>query len=106
MLLVVGIAGGFGAEPVVTGGSDRAHGRPAQFDTDRVANGSGNLVIAGDDEAGGTLRVHGMPSLRATRPTRCGCERDGEVIPKAMFNVGQDGDGADRRRTTWRAPTR
>ena len=92
VLLVVGIAGGFGLSQVVTGGSDERT-VTAQFDTDRVADGSGNLVIGGDDEAGGTLRVHGMPSLRSNETYQVWLERDGEVIPKAMFSVSENGDG-------------
>ena len=65
----------------------------ASFDTDRVVNGSGNLVIGGNDDAGGTLRVHGMPALKDNETYQVWLERDGEVIPKAMFTVSDDGDG-------------
>jgi len=91
VLLVVGIVGGFGLSQVTDGGQERTV--TASFDTDRVANGSGNLVIGGDDTAGGTLRVHGMPSLRENETYQVWLQRDGEVIPKAMFSVTDNGDG-------------
>lgn len=91
VLLVVGIAGGFGLSQVTDGGQERSV--TASFDADRVANGSGNLVIGGDDNAGGTLRVHGMPSLKSNETYQVWLERDGEVIPKAMFSVTSNGDG-------------
>jgi anti-sigma-K factor RskA len=92
VLLVVGIAGGFGLSQITTGGGDERT-LTASFDTDRVANGSGNLVIGGDDGSGGTLRVHGMPSLKSNETYQVWLERDGEVIPKAMFTVTGNGDG-------------
>ncbi len=90
-LLLVGVAGGFGLSQVVGGGDERTLN--ASFDSSRVANGSGNLVIGGADKAGGTLRVHGMPSLRSNETYQVWLQRDGEVIPKAMFTVSADGDG-------------
>jgi hypothetical protein len=50
-------------------------------------------VIGGDDASGGTLRVHGMPKLRSNETYQVWLQRDGEVIPKAMFSVSDDGDG-------------
>ena len=91
VLLVVGIAGGFGLSQLT--GSDQERTVTASFDTDRVANGSGNLVIGGEDADGGTLRVHGMPSLESNETYQVWLERDGEVIPKAMFTVTENGDG-------------
>ena len=91
VLLVLGLAGGFGLSQITAGDNERTV--TASFDTDRVVNGSGNLVIAGDSDAGGTLRVHGMPALKSDETYQVWLQRDGEVIPKAMFTVGQDGDG-------------
>jgi len=91
VLLVVGVAGGFGLSHVTSGDQERTF--TASFDTDRVANGSGNLVIGGDENAGGTLRVHGMPSLSDNETYQVWLQRDGEVIPKAMFTVTGNGDG-------------
>lgn len=92
ILLLVGIAGGFGISQVVTDDGDERT-LNASFDSSRVANGSGNLVIGGNDQAGGTLRVHGMPSLNSNETYQVWLQRDGEVIPKAMFTVSGDGDG-------------
>jgi anti-sigma-K factor RskA len=91
VLLLVGIAGGFGLSQVVGGDGERTLN--AKFDTSRVANGSGNLVIGGNKAAGGTLRVHGMPSLRSNETYQVWLQRDGEVIPKALFTVSGDGNG-------------
>ena len=91
VLLVLGLAGGFGLSQITSGNDERSV--TASFDTDRVVNGSGNLVIAGNDDAGGTLRVHGMPALKDNETYQVWLERDGEVIPKAMFTVSDDGDG-------------
>lgn len=91
VLLMVGIAGGFGLSQAVTGGDERTLN--ANFDSSRVANGSGNLVLGGNDKAGGTLRVHGMPALSSNETYQVWLQRDGEVIPKAMFTVSGDGDG-------------
>ncbi|HYI38130.1 MAG TPA: anti-sigma factor [Thermoleophilaceae bacterium] len=90
VLLLVGVAGGFGLSQV-TDGEERSV--DAAFDGTRVASGSGNLVIGGNDKAGGTLRVHGMPKLRANETYQVWLQRDGEVIPKAMFSVSDQGDG-------------
>ncbi len=91
VLLLVGVAGGFGLSQLTSGDQERTV--TASFDSDRVANGSGNLVIPGEDHAGGTLRVHGMPALRSNETYQVWLERDGEVIPKAMFTVSEDGNG-------------
>jgi anti-sigma-K factor RskA len=92
-VLFVGLLAGFGISQLVDqGGGERT--LSAKFDTSRVSSGSGNLVIGGDsDQAGGTLRVHGMPSLSGDETYQVWLQRDGEVIPKALFNVGDDGNG-------------
>lgn len=90
VLLVLGVAGGFGLAQLL-GDEQRTVG--ATFDGARVANGSGSLVIGGDDDHGGTLRVHGMPALKSGETYQVWLQRDGEVIPKALFTVSDDGDG-------------
>ncbi len=92
-VLLVGLVAGFGVSRVV----DHQPGDrvvTAKFDTSRVAHGSGNLVIAGHSaDAGGTLRVHGMPSLPGDETYQVWLRRRGETIPKALFNVSGDGSG-------------
>lgn len=90
VVLLVGIAGGFGLSHL-TGDQDRSV--TAAFDGSRVANGSGKLVIGGNDDSGGTLRVHGMPKLASNETYQVWLQRDGEVIPKALFTVSDQGDG-------------
>ena len=93
-VLLVGLVAGFGISQIVgnQGGGERT--LSAKFDSSRVTHGSGNLVI-GDhsSDAGGTLRVHGMPSLSSDETYQVWLKRDGETIPKALFNVGDDGNG-------------
>lgn len=90
-VLAVGLAAGFGVAQV-TGGND-ARTVTAQFDASRVPSGSGNLVISNSSDAGGTLRVHGMPSLPSNEVYQVWLQRRGETIPKALFNVSKDGSG-------------
>jgi anti-sigma-K factor RskA len=54
---------------------------------------SASLAIP-DDSAAATLRVHGMPTLAPGRTYQAWVRRGDEVIPKALFNVGGNGDGA------------
>jgi hypothetical protein len=59
-----------------------------------MAHASGNLTIGGkSQDAGGTLRVHGMPSLPQGKTYQVWLQRKGEMIPKALFSVGGDGNG-------------
>jgi hypothetical protein len=89
--LVVGLAAGVSVGLVA--GEPDARTVAAQFDDRRVARGSGSLAISGDSDAGATLRVHGMPSLPTNKTYQVWLQRDGETIPKALFNVGEDGRG-------------
>lgn len=92
IVLLVGVLAGYGAKRIVDRGSD-ARTVAARFDTAMVANGSGSLVIPGDAKAGATLRLHGMPSLPPNKTYEVWLQRDGELIPTALFNVGGDGNG-------------
>lgn len=94
-ILFVGLLGGFGLSRLVDdGGGSSERVLTAQFDKSRMASGSGNLVIAGKSaDAGGTLRVHGMASLPGNETYQVWLRRNGETIPKALFNVGEDGSG-------------
>lgn len=94
-VLFVGLAGGFGISRLVDdGGGPSERVLTAQFDKSRMASGSGNLVIPRKTtDAGGTLRVHGMASLPGNETYQVWLRRNGETIPKALFNVGDDGSG-------------
>lgn len=91
VVLAVGLAAGFGVAEL-TGGS---HTRTvtARFDSSKVANGSGNLVISDNADTSATLHVHGMPALPSNEIYQVWVRRRGEVIPKALFSVGDNGDG-------------
>lgn len=92
-MLLVGLIGGFGLSRLLDDGSGERV-VTAKFDNSRVASGSGSLVIGGNShDAGGTLRVHGMPSLPGNETYQVWLQRNGETIPKALFNVGEDGTG-------------
>ncbi|MGI8846252.1 MAG: anti-sigma factor [Thermoleophilaceae bacterium] len=92
-VLAVGLAAGFGVAQLTDAGGSSSRTVTAQFDGKRVANGSGNLVISDSSDAGGTLRVHGMPALRSNEVYQVWLTRRGEVIPKALFSVSEDGSG-------------
>jgi anti-sigma-K factor RskA len=94
-VLIVGVALGFGVSRAVdhntTEGTRTVR---AQFDRSSVADASGALTISSKSaDAGGTLRVHGMPSLPAGQTYEVWLQRKGEMIPKALFGVGDDGNG-------------
>lgn len=92
-ILFLGLVGGLGLSRLLDDGSGERV-VTARFDHSRVASGSGSLVIGRNShDAGGTLRVHGMPSLPGNETYQVWLRRNGEVIPKALFNVGEDGTG-------------
>lgn len=94
MVLAIGLAVGFGVGQATDGGGGSSSRTvAAEFNGKRVVNGSGNLVISNSADAGGTLRVHGMPSLPSNEVYQVWVQRRGEVIPQALFNVGDDGAG-------------
>jgi anti-sigma-K factor RskA len=88
--LLVGALGGYAGTQLSDGGSRTL---AARFDSDRVAGASGSLVVPEDSKAGATLRVHGMPSLPPHETYQVWLRRGGETIPKALFGVGEDGNG-------------
>ena len=91
-LLVAGV--GVGAAGVSLLGDDGPRTVSAHADRDRVPFASATLVIPEDGDAGGILRVHGLPSLSSNRVYQAWVRRDGEVVPQATFDVGPDGSGA------------
>jgi anti-sigma-K factor RskA len=94
-VLALGVLLGFGVSRLV-GHDDNGAARTvqAQFDRTRMAHATGSLTIGGkSQDAGGTLRVHGMPSLPAGQTYQVWLQRKGEMIPKALFSVGEDGNG-------------
>ena len=93
VVLVAGLAVGFGVAEVVNndGGGERTV--KAQFDNTKAAKASGNLMISQNSDRGATLRVHGMPALPRDQVYQVWLSRRGEMIPKALFNVGDNGEG-------------
>jgi anti-sigma-K factor RskA len=89
-LVAVGIATGFAAGQLTAG--DQSRTVAAAFDSKRVANGTGSLVIPRGDASMATLRLHGMPSLPSNKTYQVWIQRRGEVVPQAIFNVGDDGN--------------
>lgn len=89
-LVAVGIATGFAGGKLVS--RDDVRTVTAAFDGQRVANGSGSLVIGGDESSMATLRLHGMPSLPSNKTYQVWLQRRGETVPQAIFNVGEDGN--------------
>lgn len=89
-LVAVGIASGFAAGHFTAG--DQSRTVAASFDANRVANGTGSLVIPRGDASMATLRLHGMPSLPSNKIYQVWIRRRGEMVPQAIFNVGEDGN--------------
>jgi anti-sigma-K factor RskA len=89
-LVAVGVATGFAAGHLTAG--DQSRTVAAAFDSKRVANGTGSLVIPRGDASMATLRLHGMPSLPSNKTYQVWVQRRGEVVPQAIFNVGEDGN--------------
>ena len=91
LLLVAGAAGGFAlAERTGDGGAQRL---TAQVDRTDLPRASAQLVVA---EGGTTavLRTNAMPRLDEGSVYQVWLQRDGEVIPQSLFQVGRDGRGA------------
>lgn len=93
-VLFVGVLAGYAATQLTA--TDRASGRTlaAEPDEERLPSASGSLVVQGDGERGGVLRVHGMPVLARDRVYQAWVRRGGEMISQSMFSVGQNGEGA------------
>jgi anti-sigma-K factor RskA len=91
VLLVAGAAGGFAlAGGLGDGGTQRL---TAQVDERRLPRATARLVVA-DDGSTAVLRTNAMPSLGNDSVYQVWLQRDGEVIPQSLFQVGPDGRGA------------
>lgn len=91
VLLAAGVAGGFALGE--GSGDDGAQRLTAQVDETRLPRASAQLVVAN----GGTtavLQTNAMPSLDADSVYQVWLQRDGDVIPQSLFQVGPDGRGA------------
>lgn len=86
---VLVFVGGFGLAKFVSGGTEERT-LSAQVDRNRVPRASGVLDVR---DGTGVLRVHGLPPLGPGRTYQAWVQRDGEVIPQAVFGVRADGNG-------------
>jgi anti-sigma-K factor RskA len=92
VLLAVGVGAGVGVSQLSNGGHGGTRTVAAAFDaTPRMAQASGNLEIPGGGSNTATLRLHGMPSLPRDETYQVWVKRRGEVVPQAIFSVGDDG---------------
>ena len=91
LLLVAGAAGGFAlAEGTDEDGSQRL---TAEVDRRHLPRASAQLVVAeGGDTA--VLQTNAMPALDEGSVYQVWLQRNGEVIPQSLFQVGPDGRGA------------
>jgi anti-sigma-K factor RskA len=91
LLLAVGAAAGFAlAEELGDGGSQRL---TAQVDERRLPRASARLVVAEDGRTA-VLQTNAMPVLKKGSVYQVWLQRDGEVIPQSLFQVGPGGQGA------------
>jgi anti-sigma-K factor RskA len=90
LFLLAGAAGGFALAGGLHDGSQRL---TAQVDQRHLPRASAQLVVA---EGGSTavLRTNAMPTLDEGSVYQVWLQRDGEVIPQSLFQVGPDGRGA------------
>ena len=91
LLLAVGAGGGFALSERVGDGGSRT--LAAQVDESRLPRASARLVVP-DDGRAAVLQTNAMPSLDEGSVYQVWLERDGEVIPQSLFQVGPDGQGA------------
>jgi anti-sigma-K factor RskA len=91
VLLAVGAAGGFALSKQL--GDDGSRSLVAQVDETRLARASARLVVPDGDEAA-VLHTKGMPDLGEGSVYQVWLERDGEVIPQSLFQVGPGGEGS------------
>jgi anti-sigma factor RsiW len=91
-LLLVGLA--FGAVGASLLSGDDGRRITAETDSVRVPEATGSLTVSSDASEGAILRVHGMPSLSPRETYQVWVQRNGEVVPQSIFNVGPSGDGA------------
>jgi hypothetical protein len=93
-VLFVGVLAGYAATQLTATDRSVARTLAAEPDEERLPSASGSLVVQGDGERGGVLRVHGMPVLARDRVYQAWVRRGGEMISQSMFSVGQNGEGA------------
>lgn len=91
LLLAVGAAGGYVlAEELGDAGAQRL---TAQVDETHLPRASAQLVVPeGGDTA--VLHANAMPSLDEGSVYQVWLQRDGEIAPQSLFQVGPDGRGA------------
>jgi hypothetical protein len=91
LLLVVGLAAGFGLARGV--GDDDARTISAAADRAEAPRAHGVLVVPGDGEDGAVLRVGGLPALRSG-VYQAWVQHGEEMLPQPTFDVGENGVGA------------
>jgi anti-sigma-K factor RskA len=89
--LAIGLVVGFAIAQV---GGEETRTLTASVNERVLPDASGRLVVQGDGEDGGILRVQGMPSPGRGRVYQAWVQRDGMVEPEETFEVGADGGGA------------
>jgi anti-sigma-K factor RskA len=89
--LAVGVVVGFAIAQL---GGEETRTLTASVNERVLPDASGRLVVQGDGEDGGILRVQGMPSPGRGRVYQAWVMRDGMVEPEETFEVGADGGGA------------
>jgi hypothetical protein len=90
--LAIGLVVGFAIAQL--GGGEETRALTASVNEQVLPDASGRLVLQGDGEDGGILRVQGMPSPGPGRVYQAWVQRDGMVEPQETFEVGADGGGA------------
>ena len=90
LLVAVGAAGGYGLATQT--GDSGSRTVVAQVDESRLPRATARLVVTDDGDAA-VLRTNAMPSLDGGSVYQVWVERDGEVIPQSLFQVGADGRG-------------
>jgi hypothetical protein len=66
----------------------------ATVDERRIPEASGRLVLQGNGEDGGILRLRGMPALQPNQVYQAWVAREGTFDPQPTFEVGATGGGA------------
>jgi hypothetical protein len=90
-VLAVGLVVGFAIAQL--GGED-TRTLSASVNERVLPDASGSLVLEGDGEDGGLLRVQGMPAPSDRRVYQAWVQREGMIEPQPTFEVGTDGGGA------------
>jgi anti-sigma factor RsiW len=90
LLLVGGLAGGFGLSKLTQGDDTRTIA--AKVESPELRDASGTLSVPTNGKAGAILHVSGLPSLPG-RVYQAWVQRDGEVVPQPTFEPGRNGVG-------------